>query len=95
MRHDAMSKTPTASQRQRWRFERLMAVAQSAYLDGQGQLATWTLQIAWMAATNRSQATNVSSGAQFMLDHPIDGIDRAILQDLADDTSMSEMVLSA
>ena len=85
----------TASERQRWRFERLMAVAHSAYLDGQGQLATWVLQAAWLAAENPSQAANVSSGAQFMLDHPIDGIDFTILQDLADDTSMSEIVLSA
>jgi hypothetical protein len=90
-----MSKTPTAAQRQRWRFERLVAVAQSAYLDGQGHLATWALQVAWLAAENQSQAGNVSAGAQFMLDHPIDGIDYTILQDLADDTSMSEITLSA
>ena len=90
-----MSKMLTAAQRQRWRFERLVSVAQSAYLDGRGELATWALQVAWVAAENQSQATNVSTGAQFMLDHPIDGIDRAILQDLVDDTSMSEITLSA
>ena len=90
-----MSKMLTAAQRQRWRFERLVAVAQSAYLDGRGELATWALQVAWVAAENQSQAANVSTGAQFMLDHPVDGIDRAILQDLVDDTSMSEITLSA
>lgn len=72
-----MSKTTGAAQRQRWRFDRLIAVARSAYRDGQGELATWALQVAWLAADNQSQAANVSTGAQFMLNHPIDGIDRA------------------
>ena len=90
-----MSKLPTATQRQRWRFERLVAVAQSAYLDGQGELATWALQVAWVAAEGQSQIGNVSAGAQFMLDHPIDGIDYAILQNLVDDTSMMEITMSA
>ena len=90
-----MSKMPTAADRQRWLVERLIAVTQSAYLNGQNELATWALQVAWLAAENQSQAANVSTGAQFMLDHPIDGIDRAILQDLVDDISMSEIALSA
>jgi hypothetical protein len=90
-----MSKTPSATQRQRWRFERLVAVAQSAYLDGQGELATWALQVAWLAAKDQSQAGNVSVGARYMLDHPIDGMDYAILQDLADGALMMELTLSA
>jgi len=44
-----MSKMPTAADRQRLLFKRLIAVAQSAYLDGQGELATWALQVAWLA----------------------------------------------
>jgi hypothetical protein len=90
-----MSKTTSATRRQRWRFERLIAVARSAYRDGQGELATWALQVAWVAAEGKSQIGNVSAGAQFRLEHPIDGMDYAILQDLADGTLMSEITLSA
>ena len=90
-----MSKTTNATRRQLWRFERLIAVARSAYRDGQGELATWALQVAWVAAENKSQTGNVSAGAQFMLKHPIDGMDYAILQDLAEGTLMSEITLSA
>jgi hypothetical protein len=90
-----MSITTNAAQRQRWRFERLIAVAQSAYRDGQGELATWALQVAWVAAESKLQIGDVSAGAQFMLEHPIDGIDYAILQDLADGTLTGEITLSA
>jgi hypothetical protein len=90
-----MDKTTSAIRRQRWRFDRLIAVARSAYRDGQGELATWALQVAWLAAENKLQAGNVRVGAQFILDHPIDGIDYAILQDLAHSTLMSEITLSA
>jgi hypothetical protein len=90
-----MSKTLTAVERQRWRFERLVAVAQSAYLDGRGVLATRALQVAWLAAENYVQLGDVIAGAQFMLDHPIDGIDRTILQDLLNDTSRMEITPSA
>jgi hypothetical protein len=90
-----MSITNSAAQRQRWRFERLIAVAQSAYRDGQGELATWALQVAWVAAEGKSQIGNVSAGAHFMLEHPIDGIDYAILQDLADGSLVGEITLSA
>ena len=90
-----MNKTASAIRRQRWRFERLIAVARSAYRDGQGELATWALQVAWLAAENKLQAGNVRVGAQFMLDHPINGIDYAILQDLANGTLMGEITLSA
>jgi hypothetical protein len=90
-----MSITTSAAQRQRWRFERLIAVAQSAYRDGQGELATWALQVAWVAAESKLQIGDVSAGAQFMLEHPIDGIDYAILQDLADGTLTGEITLSA
>ena len=77
-----MSKKLTALQRRHWRFERLVAVAQSAYLDEQGELATWALQVAFLAAQDQSQFSDVAASAQFILDHPIDGIDQAILQDL-------------
>ena len=90
-----MDKTTSAVRRQCWRFERLIAVARSAYRDGQGELATWALQVAWVAAEGKSQIGNVSAGAQFMLEHPIDGMDSAILQDLADGTLMGEITLSA
>ena len=90
-----MNKTTNASRRQRWRFERLIAVARSAYRDGQGELATWALQVAWVAAEGKSQIGNVSAGAQFMLEHPIDGMDYAILQDIAEGTLMGEITLSA
>jgi hypothetical protein len=90
-----MDKTTNAIRRQRWRFERLIAVARSAYRDGEGELATWALQVAWVAAENKSQLGNVSAGAQFMLKYPIDGMDYAILQDLAESTLMSEITLSA
>jgi hypothetical protein len=90
-----MRKIPRALQRQRWRFERLVAVAQSAYTDGQGELATWALQVAWLAAEDQAQAGNVVAGAQFMLDNPIDGIDRTILRDLLEDTSMTRITSSA
>ena len=90
-----MNKTTNASRRQHWRFERLIAVARSAYRDGQGELATWALQAAWVAAEGKSQIGNVSAGAQFMLEHPIDGMDYAILQDLADGTLPGEITLSA
>ena len=90
-----MSITTSAAQRQRWRFERLIAVAQSAYRDGPGELATWALQVAWVAAESKLQIGDVSAGAQFMLEHPIDGIDYAILQDLADGTLTGEITLSA
>jgi hypothetical protein len=90
-----MSITTSAAQRQRWRFERLIAVAQSAYRDGQGELATWALQVAWVAAESKLQIGDVSACAQFMLEHPIDGIDYAILQDLADGTLTGEITLSA
>ena len=90
-----MRRTPRTLQRQRWRFERLVAVAQSAYIDGRGELATWALQVAWLAAEDQAQAGNVVAGAQFMLDNPIDGIDRAILRDLVEDTSMTRITPSA
>ena len=90
-----MRKTLTTIQRQRWRFERLVAVAQSAYLDEQGEVATWALQVAWLAAEDQAQFGNVSASAQFILDHPIDGIDRAILQDLVTDASSMEITPSA
>ena len=90
-----MNKPTSAIRRQRWRFERLLAVARSAYRDGQGELATWALQVAWVAAEGKSQIGNVSAGAQFMLEHPIDGMDYAILQDLADGSLMGEITLSA
>lgn len=90
-----MSKTTSVIRRQRWRFDRLIAVARSAYRDGQGELATWALQVALVAAENKAQIGNVSAGAQFMLRHPIDGMDYAILQDLAEGTLMSEIALSA
>jgi hypothetical protein len=90
-----MRKMPAAAQRQRWRFERLVAVAQSAYLDGRGELATWALQVAWLAAEDQTQVGNVVAGAQFMLDNPIDGVDRAILQDLIDDGSIMRITPSA
>jgi hypothetical protein len=85
----------TAVQRQRWRFERLVAVAQSAYLDEQGEIATWALQVAWLAAEDQSQFGDVIASAQFILDHPIDGIDRAILQDLINYPVRMEITLSA
>ena len=90
-----MRKSLTTLQRQRWRFERLVAVAQSAYLDGQGEIATWALQVAWLAAEDESQCGNVIAGAQFMLDNPIDGIDRTILHDLVNDTTRMDITLSA
>lgn len=90
-----MSKTSTAIQRQRWRFERLVAVVRSAYLDGQGALATWTLQVAWMAAEDQEQFHAVITIAHFMLTNPIDGTDLAILQDLLDDRSRREITMSA
>ena len=90
-----MSKTTSATRRQHWRFERLIAVARSAYRDGHGELATWALQVAWVAAEGKSQIGNVSAGAQFMLEHPIDGMDYAILQDLANGTLIGEITLSA
>jgi hypothetical protein len=90
-----MGKTTNAIRRQCWRFERLIAVARSAYRDGQGELATWALQVAWVAAESKSQIDIVSAGAQFMLEHPIDGMDYAILQDFIDGMVMGEITLSA
>ena len=89
-----MDKT-SAIQRQRWRFDRLIAVARSAYRDGQGELATWALQVAWVAAESKSQIDVVSAGAQFMLEHPIDGMDDAILQDFVDSRVLGGITLSA
>ena len=83
------------AQRQRWRFERLVAVAQSAYIDAQGDLATWALQAAWVAAEASTELDAVIASAQFMLDHPIDDIDEAILRDLIYDSSHMEITLSA
>jgi hypothetical protein len=90
-----MSKGLTAIQRQRWRFARLVAVARSAYQDEQGELATWALQAAWLAAEDQAQFDDVVAGAQFMLDHPIDGIDQAILEDLVNYPVRMEITLSA
>src|SRR5215813_2458885 len=77
-----MRKKLTAIQRRRWRFERLVAVARSAYIDEQGEIATWALQVAFLAAEDQWQFRDLVASAQFILDHPIDGIDQAILQDL-------------
>ena len=85
----------SAIRRQCWRFVRLIAVARSAYRDGQGELATWALQVAWVAAESKSQIDTVSAGAQFMLEHPIDGMDHAILQDFVDGRALGEVTLSA
>lgn len=90
-----MNKIPTAIQRQRWRFERLVAVARSAYQDGQGELATRVLLVAWVAAEEQWQFGRVIAGAQFMLDNPIDGLDLMILQEVVNDTSRMEITLSA
>jgi hypothetical protein len=90
-----MSKKLTAIQRRRWRFERLVAVARSAYHDEQGELATWALQVAFLAAQDQSQFSDVVASAQFILDHPIDGIDQAILQDLISIPLRMEITLSA
>jgi len=92
---DPMDKTTSAIRRQRWRFERLIAVARSAYRDGQGELATWALQVAWIAAEGKSQIGTVSAGAQCMLEYPIDGIDYEILEDFADGMVMGDITLSA
>jgi hypothetical protein len=89
-----MTKTTNITRRQCWRFERLIAVVRSVYRDGQGELATWAIQAARVGAESKSQSGDVNAGAQFMLKHPIDGIDEAILQDLADGTMM-ELTLSA
>ena len=83
------------AERQRWRFERLVAVAQSAYIDAQGDLATWALQAAWVAAEASAQFAAVIASAQFMLDHPIDDIDEAILWDLINDSLPMDITLSA
>jgi len=90
-----MRRTLTAAQRKRWRFDRLVAVAQSAYLDEQGELATWALQVAWVAAEDQSQFDDVMASARFILDHPIDNIDEAILQNLVDDSLRMDLTLSA
>jgi hypothetical protein len=90
-----MSKSRTASERQHWRFERLVAVAQSAYLDRRGELATSALQVAWLAAEDQWQFSKVIAVAQVMLDHPIDGIDQTILLDLVGDTSIMRITPSA
>jgi hypothetical protein len=90
-----MRRTLTAAQRQRWRFDRLVAVAQSAYLDEQGELATWALQVVWVAAEDQSQFDDVMASARFILDHPIDTIDEAILQNLVDDSLRMDLTLSA
>ena len=85
----------TTVQRQCWRFERLVAVAQSAYLDEQGELATWALQVAWLAAEDKSQFGDVIASARFILDQPIDGVDQAILQDIITYPLRMEITLSA
>jgi hypothetical protein len=90
-----LNKKYSTIQRQRWRFDHLVAVVRSAYLDGQGALATWTLQVAWMAAEDKVQFHAVITIAQYMLENPIDGTDPAILQDLLDDRSHREITLSA
>jgi hypothetical protein len=90
-----MRKSRTANERQQWRFERLVAVAQSAYLDSRGALATCALQVAWLAAEDQGQLSKVIAVAQVMLDHPIDGIDQTILQDLVGDTSLKRITPSA
>jgi hypothetical protein len=83
------------AERQRWRFERLVAVAQSAYIDAQGDLATWALQAAWVAAEASAEFAAVIASAQFMLDHPIDDVDEAILRDLINDSLPMDITMSA
>jgi hypothetical protein len=72
-----------------------MAVTQSAYNDAQGELATWVLQAAWVAAEASAEFAIVIASAQFMLDHPIDDLDEAILQDLIVDSLPMDITMSA
>ena len=81
--------------RQRWRFDQLMAVTRSAYIDAQGDLATWALQAAWVAAEASAEFARIVASAQFMLDHPIDDIDEAILWDLIQDSVQMDITPSA
>ncbi len=63
--------------------------------DAQGELATWALQVAWVAAEDQSQFDDVIASARFILTHPIDDIDEAILRDIISDSLRLDLTLSA
>jgi hypothetical protein len=89
------NKQLAAGQRQRWRFERLIAVAQSAYNDKQGDLTMCAIEGAWLAADHEMEFEAVIASARFMLDHPIDDLDHDILQDIVQMPRRMELTLSA
>ena len=89
------NKQLAAGQRQRRRFERLIAVAQSAYNDMQGDLAMCAIEGAWLAADHETEFEAVIASARFMLDHPIDDLDRDILQDIVQMPLWMGLTLSA
>jgi hypothetical protein len=89
------NKQLAGGQRQRWRFDRLIAVAQSAYDDVQGELAMCAIEGAWLAADHETEFEVVIASAQFMLDHPIDGLDRVILEDVVRTPLPKKLTLSA
>jgi hypothetical protein len=84
-----------AGLRQRWRFDRLVAVVQSAYDDAQGELAMCALEGAWLAADDEAQYEVLIARAQFMLDHPIAGLDQELLHKLVSLPTQMELTLSA
>ena len=89
------NKQPAAARRQRWRFERLIAVAQSAYNDKQGDLTMCAIEGAWLAADHEMEFEAVIASARFMLEHPIDDLDHDILQDIVQMPLRMELTLSA
>ena len=89
------NKQLAAGQRQRWRFERLIAVAKSAYNDMQGDLAMCAIEGAWLAADHETEFEAVIASARFMLDHPIDDLDHDTLQDIVQMPLRMELTLSA
>jgi hypothetical protein len=91
----AVNRDLAASLRQRWRFSRLVAVAQSAYDDAQGELAMCALEGAWLAADDEAQFEALIVRAQFMLDHPIEGLDEDLLHRLVSLPLRMELTLSA
>lgn len=89
------NKQPAAARRQRWRFEHLIAIAQSAYNDMHGELAMCAIEGAWLAADHETEFEMVIASAQFMLDHPIDDLDYDTLQDIVRMPLRMELTLSA
>jgi hypothetical protein len=90
-----INKQLATARRQRWRFERLLAVAQSAYSDMHGELATCAIEGAWLAADHETEFAMVIASARFMLDHPIDDLDHDTLQDIVQMPLRMEITISA